>query len=226
VLGCIPSTEFYRCIKDCDKAKEFPNMKIIRYEESIYYANVDNFRYNIMKYSGIENSAAKFKETQLKLKRKSISEVEEQVFLEKKNEKISFFILKLTFLLFQRELDNPNGIQHIILDFSCVNFIDPMGIDTLIKLKNNFKSINVTLHLTCCKRCIFEAFDSHSSKDLFDYENIYPTNHDAVSLILLRKKNSTRSNSYSSSTGSESATAQMAQLKSTLQQTGTQMNDL
>ena len=32
---------------------EFRNIKIIRYEESIYYANVDNFKYKIIKQIGI-----------------------------------------------------------------------------------------------------------------------------------------------------------------------------
>ena len=31
------------------KAKEYENIKIIRYEESIYYANVDNFKYKVLK---------------------------------------------------------------------------------------------------------------------------------------------------------------------------------
>ena len=33
------------------KAREYLNIKIIRYEESIYYANVDNFKYKILKLS-------------------------------------------------------------------------------------------------------------------------------------------------------------------------------
>ena len=35
------------------KAKELENIKIIRYEESLYYANVDNFKYQVFKLSGV-----------------------------------------------------------------------------------------------------------------------------------------------------------------------------
>jgi hypothetical protein len=35
------------------KAKEIENIKIIRYEESLYYANVDNFKYQVFKLSGV-----------------------------------------------------------------------------------------------------------------------------------------------------------------------------
>ena len=36
------------------KAKEFPSLKIFRYEESFYYANVDNFTYRLIKLVGID----------------------------------------------------------------------------------------------------------------------------------------------------------------------------
>ena len=39
------------CIK---KAKEIDGVKIIRYEESIYYANADNFKYKIIKLSQLD----------------------------------------------------------------------------------------------------------------------------------------------------------------------------
>jgi hypothetical protein len=35
------------------KVKELENIKIIRYEESLYYANVDNFKYQVFKLSGV-----------------------------------------------------------------------------------------------------------------------------------------------------------------------------
>ena len=51
VLGNIPSTEIYENIDICEEAKEFESIKIIRYESSIYYANVENFLYKIVKLS-------------------------------------------------------------------------------------------------------------------------------------------------------------------------------
>ena len=35
------------------KVREIPHIKIIRYEESIYYANVENFKYRFMKLAGV-----------------------------------------------------------------------------------------------------------------------------------------------------------------------------
>ncbi len=38
------------------KAKEYEQIKIIRYESSLYYANVENFSYKIVKLSGVNPS--------------------------------------------------------------------------------------------------------------------------------------------------------------------------
>ena len=53
VLGNIPGTNIFESVCTCREAQEFRNIKIIRYEESIYYINVDNFKYQVMKLSGI-----------------------------------------------------------------------------------------------------------------------------------------------------------------------------
>jgi hypothetical protein len=53
LLGNIPNTEIYESVEVFEQAQEFENIKIIRYEESLYYANVDNFKYQIIKLSGV-----------------------------------------------------------------------------------------------------------------------------------------------------------------------------
>ena len=44
------------------------------------------------------------------------------------------------------------------------------------------------MHLAYCKRCVFRTFKKNSFKEKFDYENIYPTTHDAVLSILRKNK--------------------------------------
>jgi hypothetical protein len=55
-------------------------------------------------------------------------------------------------------------------------------------LNETFREIGVDLHLTYCKRCVFRTFKKNSFKEKFDYENIYPTTHDAVLSILRKNK--------------------------------------
>lgn len=47
------SKNFYKLKIIFSKAQEFDGIKIIRYEESLYYANVENFKYQIFKLSGV-----------------------------------------------------------------------------------------------------------------------------------------------------------------------------
>jgi MFS superfamily sulfate permease-like transporter len=53
VLGNIPGTSIYEDVNACELAKEFETIKIIRYEESIYYANVENFKYKVIKLARV-----------------------------------------------------------------------------------------------------------------------------------------------------------------------------
>ena len=55
-------------------------------------------------------------------------------------------------------------------------------------MNETFKEIGVDLHLTYCKRCVFRTFKKNLFKEKFDYENIYPTTHDAVLSILRKNK--------------------------------------
>ena len=67
------------------KAKEFSNIKIIRYEENIYYANVENFKYRIIKLVGI--NPITIINQQIKLEKK-MNKVKQESVLEKLRKKI------------------------------------------------------------------------------------------------------------------------------------------
>ena len=54
VLGNIPKTDIYEDVDVTKNAREIEGIKIIRYEASLYYANVENFTYKIQKLSGIK----------------------------------------------------------------------------------------------------------------------------------------------------------------------------
>ena len=54
VLGNIPFTDIYESIEICQEAEEIPGIKILRFEESVFYANVENFKYKVIKYSDID----------------------------------------------------------------------------------------------------------------------------------------------------------------------------
>ena len=51
VMGNIPNTDVYESVDVCSEAQEIADTKILRFEESVYYANVENFKYKIIKFS-------------------------------------------------------------------------------------------------------------------------------------------------------------------------------
>ncbi|CAF1045955.1 unnamed protein product [Brachionus calyciflorus] len=188
VLGNIPFTDMYENIDICEEAKEFEGIKILRYEASIYYANVDNFIYKINKLCGINKNDIFHKINKKKseygrmlrpskFKKSKVSDIKisEDDVKKEMEKKIS-------------EILESIKIKDIILDFSCINFFDSMGVNAIVQLNEAFKELGVTIHLTYCKRCVFRVFKKNSFQDKFDYDRIYPTNHDAVLSILRNRK--------------------------------------
>ncbi|CAF0955390.1 unnamed protein product [Brachionus calyciflorus] len=173
VLGNIPGTKVYESIDACDQAKEFEAIKIIRYEESIYYANVDNFKYKIIKLSGV-NPANVLKSIK---KQKDIQEK-----LAKKAHEAGFDDLESQ--MNPDNIHNAIKLKNIILDFSCVNYIDSQGVNSVIQLYEIYKEIGVKLHLTYCKQTVVKSFKKQSLPEKIELDFIYVSNDDAVTDIL------------------------------------------
>ena len=169
VLGNIKHTEFYEDVDYCLEAVEIKSIKMIRYEANIYYANVENFIYQVLKLSQVkprevveliekkkEQSEKVIKKIKAKNKKKvskNVNDIEmntstndttivgaaaaaaaasvtndcsrlDEEAQEKKN--------------LEAELEAIFGqiaIKDIILDLSCINFIDSMGAEAIIRVK-------------------------------------------------------------------------------------------
>lgn len=127
LLGNLNETELYENVKLCTSAKEFSDIKIIRYEANLYYLNVDNFIFKVNKLSEVNpkqviNQINKLKE--LKKKKVKVKDVE----LENENSTsndIDSILKNIT-------------VKHIILDMSCVNYVDSMGIDVILTVIYSF----------------------------------------------------------------------------------------
>lgn len=109
---------------------------------------------------------------------------------------------------------NKIPMKHIIVDCSCVNFIDMMGVNGLIqvrfiqvflcvilsvlfiflisfvsfKLSEYFKKFDIKLHLSCIKHKVFGTIKSIDEAKKLDINMFYPTNADAVESIQIEQK--------------------------------------
>lgn len=149
ILGNIPNTEFYENVEYCYDATEIDMIKIIRYESNIYYANVENFIYQVIKLSKInlrdlisliedknEKADKLIKRIKIKkvkdLKKKKNNEREVELNNEELDEEESVKQnLKIEIDAALKDLT----VRNIILDLSCVNFIDSMGAESIVKVK-------------------------------------------------------------------------------------------
>jgi hypothetical protein len=103
-LGLLPDTDIYERTDICQKAKEINGLKIVRYEDSIYFANAELFLHRVLESIGLKDD-------------------------EKKSDTAS-----LASNIALTQLNNKIGLTDVILDMSCVNFIDLMGL-------NQFKEV-------------------------------------------------------------------------------------
>ena len=104
------------------------------------------------------------------------------------------------------------SIKHIIIDCSCVNYIDTQGVNSILQLYDAFKEIGVGFYLSYCKRnhlislhatnishycysnqiflfaaTVIKSFRKVSLQEKFDFDFIFATTHDAV--MFLTSKN-------------------------------------
>ncbi len=148
VLGNIPGTSIYEDVKACEQAKEFETIKIIRYEESIYYANVENFRYKVYKLAKVSPAEviAKIK----KEKGRQAAEARKAAKAAKKNKSA---------VADPENQPTPEvdiiaeevPIRHLIIDCSCVNFIDSQGVYCIqqVRFCSIYASMSMRISLFC-----------------------------------------------------------------------------
>ncbi|CAF1011853.1 unnamed protein product [Rotaria sordida] len=203
-LGYLSSADVYEDKHAYPSATDIPSIKIFRFEENIYYANIDMFKKLFIKridfrvddqikamndeIMNIEreyqlrlvkpsNALMKFKQRFQKANTTNINEtltqesieIDENKIIEEKNEKIEE----------TRKKYRPN-FDHIIIDCSPVNYMDMMGIKTLIQIFKDFKEIGVTVLLCHVRPIVYHQLKRMNYMDVAGRETIHVSINDAV----------------------------------------------
>jgi len=160
VLGNIPETELYEDINYSRTAKELEGIKVIRYEANIYYANTDNFVVRIIKFTNVNvlGSIATIKKKRF-AHSKFVQSIEKTTVNDRKksallsiakveyNKNISEDRLNLEIARVRKS----HPLRNVVLDMSCVNFMDTMGVEALLKVKMMLEEAGIGLHLSFVK---------------------------------------------------------------------------
>lgn len=102
----------------CLDAQQIENIRIIRYEDSIYYANAEDFGHAIFKKLNIKLDKTLKQLNNSLLQNKNDTTLTKPIDNEFRVEKILSVI----------------GFRHLILDFSCVNTVDLMGVNAILQV--------------------------------------------------------------------------------------------
>nr|XP_011454960.2 sulfate transporter isoform X3 [Crassostrea gigas]XP_011454961.2 sulfate transporter isoform X3 [Crassostrea gigas]XP_034307330.1 sulfate transporter isoform X3 [Crassostrea gigas] len=180
VLGQMPGTDIYRDVSVYKEAVEIPRVKIFRFENAIFFVSVEHFKNMLFKYTCNPRHV-----------KQDIVEAENKIRKEKANfEKITFqnttneVELRVTnndITEFCPTVEVPDvGIDTIILDCSTWSFIDSMGVKALTSVVNDFREINIKIHLAFCKAGIREMLEKTGFFSCLDRDNLFVSIHDAV----------------------------------------------
>jgi len=213
VLGNIPSTELYEDVSFSKAAVELEGIKVLRYEAPIYYANTENFVDRIVKYTkadvlksvaDIAKKRAEHSDLAEWLqrsggggKRPRLTNMARAEYQKRASEEK----LKLEI----GRIRGKSPLRSVVVDMSCVNSIDTMGVEALVTVKELLREAGIGMQLSCVKSrwargrfeggsiferfCLFEGslfvrLESHAFRRRFSYEDIYPSTHDAVRRLL------------------------------------------
>ncbi|XP_075061446.1 sulfate transporter-like [Mixophyes fleayi] len=147
LLGNVSGTEIY---EDQFKYKELdivPNIKIYRFDGSLYYANKDYFKATLYSKTGVNPLIV------LTLQRKTKKEKkEEEVTPVQTNYR---FISKLnaikTVCKTSKSTNIPALKMHsLIIDCGAMQFVDSVGLSVLIEVRNDYEEIGVWVFLANC----------------------------------------------------------------------------
>ncbi|KAK3733497.1 hypothetical protein QZH41_000478 [Actinostola sp. cb2023] len=202
ILGHVPYTGIYRDIIRFPGARQFPGIKIFRFESALFYANAEFFRNelirkihlnpddvnkNVAKQPRILYSSGAAGKEKTYNKSEAIvcdqNQPEESVVIENvMNGKVEKpkTSSESSGSSSDEYCDNGIAIHTIIIDCSTFNFIDTQGVTMLIQLSLEFKRIGVNFDLAGCRHGIREMLDKAGFTDQVGIHHVFISVHDAV----------------------------------------------
>ncbi len=158
VLGNIAGTELYEDVAFSKAAVELEGIKVLRYEAPIYYANTENFVDRLVKYTRADvlKSVADIAEKRAEHsdlaewlqrsgggKRPRLTNMARAEYQKRASEEK----LKLEI----GRIRGKSPLRSVVVDMSCVNSIDTMGVEALVTVKELLREAGIGMQLSCVK---------------------------------------------------------------------------
>ncbi|XP_077117257.1 sulfate transporter-like [Ranitomeya variabilis] len=146
LLGQVSGTEIY---EDQFKYKELdnvPNIKIYRFDGSLYYANKDYFKSTLYRKTGVNPSIVLALQRKYKKEEGDANAQTKRIFFSKLN------AIK-TVCKPQKSTDKSNptiNMHSLIIDCGAMQFVDSVGLSVLKEVRNDYEEIGVWVFLANC----------------------------------------------------------------------------
>ncbi|KAM7444005.1 hypothetical protein ABFA07_007374 [Porites harrisoni] len=190
VLGQVRGTELYRDVKECHLAFEVPGVKVLRFESSLYFGNVERFRSALIAVAGRDPGVQQHKRKEVKLQSGDKAELLENEQEDDFSDNQEIPNGKLVSVPngvhkhMEVEMEEPEERVHaVVIDGSSFTFIDSVGLHALPALIAEFKKAGVLIYLAGCSSIITKRLGSSSGKaaiSAIDHHVMFPSIHDAV----------------------------------------------
>ncbi|KAE8631099.1 hypothetical protein XENTR_v10001079 [Xenopus tropicalis] len=178
MLNQIQDTVFYEDCQKYDNLLPIPTVKIFRFDSPLHYANKGYFLKSLYKMAkmdpGLVNAQRKKMEKKAK-KQGRRKQVDGKQVDSANNIADGETQIEL--------VEKRNDLQTIILDCSCIAFLDITGINVLKGLLKDYKEVQVSVLLACCSTSVIDSLirGGYFGKENSDiHKLLFYTVHDAV----------------------------------------------
>ncbi|XP_040200440.1 sulfate transporter-like [Rana temporaria] len=144
LLGKVSGTEIYEDQFTYKELNNIPNVKIFRFDASLYYANKDYFRSSLYSKTGINPSIVSTLQRKAKKEEESASRVTGNRFIAR------FNLIKTEKRTIAKTSVPQLDIHSLIIDCGAMQFIDSVGLGVLKEVRSDYEEIGVRVYLVNC----------------------------------------------------------------------------
>lgn len=192
LLGRVWDTELYRDVKQCRRASEVSGVKVMRFESSLYFGNVERFRSALVTIAGQDPTMQQGTRQEIKLVGKGDADDNEALLENEHSEQMGSNEKsangKLPHAdesnLIEVEVAQPEQRIHtVVIDCSSFTFIDSVGLLALPSIMKEFEKIGIRILLSGCSSNITKRLVNSTGgtgTNTVDSHAMFPSIHDAV----------------------------------------------
>ncbi|XP_015775140.1 PREDICTED: pendrin-like isoform X2 [Acropora digitifera] len=192
LLGRVWDTELYRDVKQCRRASEVSGVKVMRFESSLYFGNVERFRSALVTIAGQDPTMQQGTRQEINLVGKGDADDNEALLENEHSEQMGSNEKsangKLPHAdesnLIEVEVAQPEQRIHtVVIDCSSFTFIDSVGLLALPSIMKEFEKIGIRILLSGCSSNITNRLVNSTGgtgTNTVDSHAMFPSIHDAV----------------------------------------------